>query len=119
MKLKKARITLFLFIITIIIIISSNLTKPDEKKIVDIVVENEIINEFVQERDVDYNVTLISLGELLELKNSTQYAIYAGLPNKPVYKITVLEGVGGYLAFVDVETNQIVDVIEVYNLQII
>jgi len=119
MKVKKARITLLLLIITVFLIFFSNVIKPREEQIIDVVIKNDVINGFVQENEAEYNVTLLSVEELSSLKNSTQYAIYAGLSDKPVYRITVLDGNKGYLAFVDVQTNQIVDVIEVYNLQII
>lgn len=119
MRIKKVRVLALIITIISLAFIILNLLTPNEDKVISSVLRNGLVNEFVQTRDENYDIKYISLEELSFLKNSDQYAFYIGLPDRPVYRVLVLEDGDGYMLFLDSQTLEIIKIMGAHNLALI
>jgi hypothetical protein len=119
MRIRIGRVAIALLALALILYFITNLfKKTPEQEIINAVLEDGLIQSFAETHDEEYNVTYLSKEELAELKQSPQYAFYVDLPDKPVYRILVLEERAGYLIFVDAETQETLTIMEADNLRI-
>lgn len=119
MKLKTGRVILAISILIVSAVLFYNLLEDPTQTVVNKVLEHDDVKVFVEARDEAYDIALLSVEELEELKKSQPSSVYSVLPNEPVYRVLITEGNRGYLAFLNAQTKEIIDITEVYNFEII
>ena len=107
-----------LIIALILYLLTNHFIKAPEREVISAALEEEAVKTFAENHEEDYNITYLTKEELAELKKSPQYTFYVDLPDKPVYRVLVLEERSGYLLFVDAETKEILSIMEADNLRI-
>jgi len=118
MRIRKSRVIIAVAIILLSVFFVTRLFELPEKSVVNSVLKNEVVKEFVETHNEEYRIDYLDTQQLSDLKNSKFYALYVALPDKPVYRVLITENGRGYLAFVDAETKELIDITEAYNLEI-